>query len=51
MKIKMLMHMNFQKYLRYVGQQWYRSFKFFWIGIQAAQHCVLNTLRTPLGKP
>lgn len=28
-----------------------RSFLFFWSGIEAAQHCVMNKLRTPLGKP
>ncbi|KAJ8664855.1 hypothetical protein QAD02_006517 [Eretmocerus hayati] len=28
-----------------------RSFLFFWGGIEAAQHCVLNKLRTALGKP
>ncbi|XP_034948666.1 serine/threonine-protein kinase SMG1 isoform X2 [Chelonus insularis] len=28
-----------------------QSFLFFWSGIEAAQHCVLNKLRTPLGKP
>ncbi|XP_011302537.1 serine/threonine-protein kinase SMG1 isoform X2 [Fopius arisanus] len=28
-----------------------RSFLFFWSGMEAAQHCVLNKLRTPLGKP
>lgn len=28
-----------------------RSFLFFWGGFEAAQHCVLNKLRTPLGKP
>ncbi|XP_015127883.1 serine/threonine-protein kinase SMG1 [Diachasma alloeum] len=28
-----------------------RSFLFFWSGVEAAQHCVLNKLRTPLGKP
>ena len=28
-----------------------RSFLFFWAGFEAAQHCVLNKLRTPLGKP
>ena len=27
------------------------SFLFFWGGFEAAQHCVLNKLRTPLGKP
>ncbi|OXU25637.1 hypothetical protein TSAR_001094 [Trichomalopsis sarcophagae] len=28
-----------------------RSFLFFWGGFEAAQHCALNKLRTPLGKP
>ncbi|XP_012271718.1 serine/threonine-protein kinase SMG1 isoform X2 [Orussus abietinus] len=28
-----------------------RSFLFFWGGFEAAQHCVTNKLRTPLGKP
>ncbi|XP_058794779.1 serine/threonine-protein kinase SMG1 [Phymastichus coffea] len=28
-----------------------RSVLFFWAGFEAAQHCVLNKLRTPLGKP
>jgi PI-3-kinase-related kinase SMG-1 len=28
-----------------------RSILFFWGGFEAAQHCVLNKLRTPLGKP
>ncbi|XP_057324226.1 serine/threonine-protein kinase SMG1 isoform X1 [Microplitis mediator] len=28
-----------------------QSFLFFWSGIEAAQHCVLNKLRTALGKP
>lgn len=28
-----------------------RTFLFFWDGFEAAQHCILNKLRTPLGKP
>ncbi|XP_043258587.1 serine/threonine-protein kinase SMG1 isoform X3 [Colletes gigas] len=28
-----------------------RSFLYFWAGFEAAQHCVTNKLRTPLGKP
>ena len=28
-----------------------RSFLFFWGGFEAAQHCITNKLRTPLGKP
>ncbi|XP_044575793.1 serine/threonine-protein kinase SMG1 isoform X2 [Cotesia glomerata] len=28
-----------------------QSFLFFWSGLEAAQHCVLNKLRTALGKP
>lgn len=28
-----------------------RSFLLFWAGFEAAQHCVLNKLRTCLGKP
>ena len=27
------------------------SFLFFWSGFEAAQHCITNKLRTPLGKP
>lgn len=27
------------------------SFLFFWGGFEAAQHCIINKLRTPLGKP
>ncbi|XP_035721238.1 serine/threonine-protein kinase SMG1-like isoform X1 [Vespa mandarinia] len=27
------------------------SFLFFWCGLEAAQHCVINKLRTSLGKP
>lgn len=27
------------------------SFLFFWGGFEAAQHCIVNKLRTPLGKP
>lgn len=27
------------------------SFLYFWGGFEAAQHCVINKLRTPLGKP
>lgn len=28
-----------------------RSFLLFWAGFEAAQHCILNKLRTCLGKP
>ena len=28
-----------------------RSFLYFWGGMEAAYHCVINKLRTPLGKP
>lgn len=28
-----------------------RSFLYFWSGMEAAHHCVINKLRTPLGKP